>query len=133
MCFLPEHPTASGSSLEESYVVSYLYIDHKLQRYVVSRSIDISDKELSIEPYLGIDPIPVQADADLIVPIKGSSTEPGGLLVFGGGMCQFIETIAPAAAGKRKKSISKREKPSKSSIEASHIITTSIPVERVVA
>lgn len=133
MCFLPEHRSASPvSPSEETYVLSMLYFDHRLARLVVSRVIDLSEKSISIEPYLRIDPIPVQAEADVIVAVPGSAASPGGLLVFGGGMCQFIETVAPVKAGKRRKSTnSKQEQPDKG--ETNRVLTTSIPLEQVAA
>lgn len=139
MCFLPEHRSSSPlPPSEETYVLSILYVDHKLARYIVSRSIDLSEKGLSIEPYLQIDPIAVQSDAETLIPIPGSAMSPGGMLVFGGGMCQFIETVAPiketAKLGKRRKSTggAKQDKSTEKG-EPNRIVTASVPIEKPAA
>lgn len=112
MCFLPpsalavsttsstSSSAASSSSRQPSPILAILHIDSHLRRQLIARSLDLKEKELSSDGS-GVLPVPMFVDpgASLLIPVSGTSSnasgDRGGVLVVGGGVCQYIPCSPP--------------------------------------
>lgn len=110
MCFLPPSAltvpaststsTAPSSSRQPSPILAILHIDSHLRRQLIARSLDLTEKELSSDDSK-ILPVPMFVDpgASLLIPVNGISSnangDRGGILVLGGGVCQYIPCSPP--------------------------------------
>ena len=89
MCFLPTSSTSSS-------VVAILHIDPDHQIWVVCREVDLSEKEISIEPSALLPKSLVHSNASLIIPYEGEAGNQGGVLVLGGGTCRLLKCASAA-------------------------------------
>lgn len=81
----------------QSPSVAILHIDSQLRRRLVARRFDLTEKEFCIDDTQVL-PAPcfVDAGASLLVPINGVGDEDvGGILVIGGGSCEYIGCTPP--------------------------------------
>lgn len=129
MCFLPPSSMPSSSS---SPVLAILHIDSQLRRQIITRRIDVKEKEAALDDSL-ILPIPlfVDSDAEMLIPVNGASDgssgkiSKGGIIIVGGGSCQYLPCEEPKASsastekatkssGKQKKTINFKTSPTTS-------------------
>ena len=80
-----------------------LYEDHDQKRRIVARELDIEERELSFEASPALPESIVQDEAQVLIPVPLSRNK-GGLVVLGGGSCNYFAADGPK--GKRAKRLS---------------------------